>query len=510
MFGIPRRWIKIYSSVIAISLVSKVTGFFRDALITARFGATMVTDAYVVALLIPEVLFNIFGNSLSANFAPIYYEAERANRHRRFVATLFSLYLLLAILIFALGFKYSGFLITFFSSGFSGPAFELTDFLLKIFLANLFFLTVTYYCLAFLQARNNFLIPSAIGVFYNLALITSMYNPNAGNGLRVLIAGTLIGYFAQFAVQLPQAIARGLPMPTWRLSISPEIKKYFILSLPVAFLAILGQLNIAMDNYFASRLGAGSITTLSLGYRVLMGVYSTLITNTMMVVYPVLSRSIVKKDLPHAMVIIQKTTNGLIIILIPLAVYLFCNAQPIIDLMFKRGAFTARQSAITAMVFQGYIVGLFFYAFRDLLFRFFYAAHHALTPMLNGLANSAINLVYLILLVPLLGLPGISLATALSAVSSCLVLYWLAKKKTPAFRQLNFFGLLLKILLAAVGAIIPAILSEPTINGILPGEDTLSQLLRQGAEFIIFYFLFGVYFLLLFRKKIFGFAARRF
>ncbi|MHB1167101.1 MAG: lipid II flippase MurJ, partial [Carboxydocellales bacterium] len=79
--------------MILISLISKTTGYFRDATITSQFGATLITDAYVIALLIPEVLFNIFGNSLTANFVPIYYEAERTNRHKRFLSTLFSLYL---------------------------------------------------------------------------------------------------------------------------------------------------------------------------------------------------------------------------------------------------------------------------------------------------------------------------------------------------------------------------------------------------------------------------------
>lgn len=508
MFGVSFRWIKIYSSVIIISLVSKITGFFRDALITARFGATLVTDAYVVALLIPEVLFNIFGNSLTANFAPLYYETERVKRHRRFVSTLFSLYLLLAGVIFLFGYRYTGLLIKVFSSGFSGQALATTTFFLKVFLANILFITITYFCLAYLQAHNQFMIPSTIGIFYNLAIIASMCYKGHSTAINLLIAGTIAGYIAQFAVQLPQAIRRGLPLPAWRISLSPEIRKYLVLSLPVAVLAILSQLNIAMDNYFASRLDEGSITTLNLGYRVLMGIYSLFITNTMMIVYPILSKSIVQKDVSHTAEIIQKTTNLLIVLLLPISVYLFYNAAPLIDLMFKRGAFTVTQSKLTAMVFQGYIVGLIFFAFRDLLLRFFFARHDAMVPMLNGLINSSLNFIYLAALVPYMGLPGVSLATALSAVSSWFILYVLARKKSPGFRRLKFTGLGCKILGSAGLAIAVQKLLDPSVARLVPGVSIPAQLSHLSIGFAIFCLSYGLISAVIFRKRIFGFITR--
>lgn len=501
MFVVPFRWIKTYALVILITLVCNITVFFRDALITARFGATLVTDAYTIALLIPEVLFNIFGNSLTANFVPIYYEAERAQRHRRFVATLFSLYLLLAGLIFLFGFKHTTFLITIFSSGFSGPAVGTASFLLRIFLVNIFLITVTNFSLVFLQAHKQFIIPSAIGIFYNFAVIAGVYYNGTGPALDALIIGTIVGFIIQFMVLMPQAVYWGLPLPAWRITFSPEIRKYVVLTLPVAFLAILGQLTIVMENYFASRLGEGSITTLNLGNRVLMGVYSTLITTTMLIVYPVLSKSIVQKEFKLTAAIMQKIINLLIILLLPLAVYFFINAGSLIDMIFKRGAFNAKQSALTATVFQGYIVGLFFYALRDLLLRYFFAAYNIPVLILNGLANTTLNFLYLMVLVPLTGLPGISLAAAFSVGSSCLILFLLARKQAPLFRQLKFFRLISKALLAAGLSMLIAGLSKPSINLYLAGENIFHELLRQGTEFILFGCFYCLFCLIMFKKR---------
>ncbi|MHB8983945.1 MAG: murein biosynthesis integral membrane protein MurJ [Carboxydocellales bacterium] len=494
--------------MILISLISKTTGYFRDATITSQFGATLITDAYVIALLIPEVLFNIFGNSLTANFVPIYYEAERTNRHKRFLSTLFSLYLLLAAVIFILGYKNTNVLINIFSSGFSGLAFQTTAFLLKIFLFNIFFITITYFCLAYLQVNNRFLISSSIGVFYNLAVIGSMYLKGNASPLSVLIFGTILGYIAQFVIQLPKAITLGLPAPTWRISISPEIKNYIVLSLPVAALAILGQVNIAMDNYFASRLGEGNITTLNIGYRVLMGIYSLLITNTMIIIYPILSRSMIQRDGEDTLVIIQKITNWLIILLVPLAAYLFFNAGILIELMFRRGSFTAAQCDLTASVFRGYIVGLFFYAFRDLMVRYFFAEHSNLTILLNGVTNSVLNFIYLILFVPLIGLPGVSLATALSAISSSIILLIVVRIKVPVFRKLKVVKLVCTILLASVLSVMLVKLLMPNLGFLAEGSKTINIILIEGLEFLLFGLLYCLCFVIVFKKKIFGFLTK--
>lgn len=138
------------------------------------------------------------------------------------------------------------------------------------------------------------------------------------------------------------------------------------------------------------------------------------------------------------------------------------------------------------MVFQGYIVGLFFYAFRDLLLRYFFAAYDIPVLILNGLANTMLNFLYLMILVPLVGLPGISQAAALSVGSSCWFLHFFAVKKAPVFRQLQFLRLIIKVLLASGLSILIVVLMKPSINRFLAGDNTFHQLLQQGTQFIVF------------------------
>ncbi|MDO7206342.1 hypothetical protein Q5M85_21810 [Paraclostridium bifermentans] len=55
-----------------ITLISKVTGFFRDIILAKNFGASIITDAYITALNIPVVLFTGISSSLGTTYIPMF------------------------------------------------------------------------------------------------------------------------------------------------------------------------------------------------------------------------------------------------------------------------------------------------------------------------------------------------------------------------------------------------------------------------------------------------------
>src|SRR4051794_29664058 len=89
----PTRYLSAVStlrssaSVSAAVLASRVLGVARDALFAAAFGVSSLTDAYVVAFRIPNLLRDLFAEgALSSAFVPTFAEAmahggrERAYR----------------------------------------------------------------------------------------------------------------------------------------------------------------------------------------------------------------------------------------------------------------------------------------------------------------------------------------------------------------------------------------------------------------------------------------------
>ncbi|NOW61302.1 peptidoglycan biosynthesis protein MviN/MurJ (putative lipid II flippase) [Clostridium saccharobutylicum] len=56
--------------IMIVSLISRVLGFVRDMLIAKNFGAGMYTDAYNIAVSVPEILFTLVGLAISTAFLP--------------------------------------------------------------------------------------------------------------------------------------------------------------------------------------------------------------------------------------------------------------------------------------------------------------------------------------------------------------------------------------------------------------------------------------------------------
>ena len=62
---------KIIFSIGIITLISKLTGFLRDLALSYYFGASEITDAYLIATSIPGTIFNLVGMGLISAYIPI-------------------------------------------------------------------------------------------------------------------------------------------------------------------------------------------------------------------------------------------------------------------------------------------------------------------------------------------------------------------------------------------------------------------------------------------------------
>src|SRR3546814_7928882 len=70
------------ATVSSFTLLSRITGLFRDILIASSFGAGPLTDAFWVAFRIPNLLRRLFAEgAFSQAFVPILGEARNTRDH---------------------------------------------------------------------------------------------------------------------------------------------------------------------------------------------------------------------------------------------------------------------------------------------------------------------------------------------------------------------------------------------------------------------------------------------
>ena len=62
---------RIASLVILLTILSKILGFFREIILSYYYGASSISDAFLISLTIPGTIFAFIGVGISTSFIPI-------------------------------------------------------------------------------------------------------------------------------------------------------------------------------------------------------------------------------------------------------------------------------------------------------------------------------------------------------------------------------------------------------------------------------------------------------
>lgn len=60
-----------------ITIVSKILGFGREVVLSYFYGATNISDAYLISWSIPFIIFGFIGTGISTGYIPMYSNIEK-------------------------------------------------------------------------------------------------------------------------------------------------------------------------------------------------------------------------------------------------------------------------------------------------------------------------------------------------------------------------------------------------------------------------------------------------
>ena len=63
--------------LIIITLIAKVSGFLKDIVLSYYYGASSISDVYLISLTIPTGIFAFVGAAISTGFIPMYSKIEK-------------------------------------------------------------------------------------------------------------------------------------------------------------------------------------------------------------------------------------------------------------------------------------------------------------------------------------------------------------------------------------------------------------------------------------------------
>jgi putative peptidoglycan lipid II flippase len=200
-----------------------------------------------------------------------------------------------------------------------------------------------------------------------------------------------------------------------RPRLSPEIKRLFWLIMPAALGAGVAQINLLVDVMLASLLPPGAVSFLYYADRVNqlpLGVIGIAVGTALL---PLMARQLRAGQVDHAMHNQNRALELALLLTVPAAIALVVLCQPIISVLFERGAFDAAASRATSAALAAYALGLPAYVLIKVLTPGFFAREDTRTPVKIAIVCLIANVVAALLLIWPLAHVGIALATTCSA-----------------------------------------------------------------------------------------------
>ena len=487
--------LKSIATVSGGTAISRVVGFVRDILIARFLGASMMADAFFVALRFPNLFRSLFAEgTLNVAFVPLFTgELHKGKKEAlSFAKAVFSFlfYILLIFVVFmeilmpALMFLFA-------------PGFEeipgklaLTTSLSRITFPFLIFVSLVSLFAGILNSIGKFWAAAFTPTILNICMITSLlaltpflHGTNApAYALAWGVVGAGVIEFLFLARHIRKAgFSFGLLCPQKALfHISPNVKLLLKKMAPGVLGSGVYQINLFLDTLFVSFVGAGAMSWLNYAqhlFQLPIGIIGVAIGTALL---PVLSHHIKAGEREQANTQLNRGLELSIAMSGASMIGLILLAEPIIQTLFQHGVFTAEDTYHTSRALIVFAIGLPAYMMTKALSPFFYARGDTTTPVKIAIVGVALNAILALSLMPFLGYVGIALATGLTTWINA-AQYWFRLQKNKEFSLDKLFKYrLIRILLSCFFMGCVLVTGRILMTFVPATYDKLGQILTLG------------------------------
>ncbi|MGE0563304.1 MAG: murein biosynthesis integral membrane protein MurJ [Pseudolabrys sp.] len=415
------------------TMLSRVLGFARDVLIAAVFGSGVRADAFFVAFQLVNLVRRVLAEgALNAATVPLYLRARDeggagaaaafAGRMVGSLAVLLSALVIVfavampaVILILAPGFT------------FGGERMTIAVDLARLMLPYLALAGPLAVMMGVLNANHRFATAAFATAAFNatmLAALVVIYAMNSGDSQisgRILAVGVACAGVSQL-VLVGAAIWIGPERITpLTVSFGPQVRRFVALAVPGLIAAGIPQITVIGATIVASS-ERSAVSWIYYANRLVelpLGIVGIAIGT---VLVPALTHATRNADRAESTQIESRGIEIALGLALPSAAGLMSLAEPIVRILFQRGAFSAIDTAATAAALAAFAGGLPGHVLVKTFSPAFFAREDTKTPMHAALFGFVIAIGGSIVLMPLFGHVGIAAAIALSGWASAAML----------------------------------------------------------------------------------------
>ena len=478
-----------------VTVLSKVFGFVREAVMSFYYGTGDVAAVYIAANTLPVVIANFVANGIIFGYIPLYNKVEKeegSDAAKDFTSNLFNILLVIASIAVVFGIVFARAFCKIFAPSLTGDTLDMAVVFTRIIMFAVYAYFYSSVFRGYLNLKGNFIIPATTGIIMNVIIICFMAASGILNNPYLLAIGCLLGNVLQY-ILFPKAIREKGYKHKRKFDIHNKyIKMLFKISLPVIVSAAAGEIALTVDNSMANFFFGNSAMTVLKYSKSLLALITGIVTVSVTTsIFPKISKlgqlgkiEKMKTNISSAMVLT-------LLLVVPATFGMMALSKEVVSIVYLRGKFNAEDVVNTAKVLFAYAPFIIFQSFSDVIDKGFYSVGDSKTPVIVVVIQQIANIILNFILINFFGLEGLAIATSLATlIGAGLMLF--------RFRQ-NFGSMKLKTsaisMTKIVGISLVMGIMAKSLNGFLMGKN-LSLLLSFLITVIVAVLFYAIAILL--------------
>ena len=431
--GFQRNKINVLKAIVQFlffTLIAKSIAFGRELVLSYYFGASEISDVYLLSVTLPVTVFGFISSGIVSGFIPIYQRV--LNEKSRSEALLFcnrviNAVVLASVVFIVVYYMVSKHMLRILAGGLTEGALYQARCFTNISIWAVPLIAVLTVLCSYLQINGMIRETAVISVPLNICIIITIIVSFYIDYPIILPCGFLLSNVIQvvFVLLLCHRVDYGYKAIC---GFHDPYLRAFIYGMGMLVVSSsISQINILVDRSLATWVVTGGLSIFEYANRIIDLIMGLTIIPISTVFFPAMTDA--ANNVEELSYQIGNGVKTFCIVIIPLTAFVCIFSDPIINMIYLRGAFDGHTAVVTSSIVSYYAVGLLFFALRDLFTKAFYAMGDIKTPMLNSLISFSINIILNFVLIRIMGLSGLAFATSISACITTVLLYSPLRKR---------------------------------------------------------------------------------
>lgn len=433
--------VRIFNAAVLVAVCTilvKLIAFSKEAVVAWQFGAGSLIDAFIIATVVPKFIVNVVASSFNEALIPTYIrvrdqEGERAAANLLSVANLCGLVLLAittVVIVAALPVY-----LPWMTLGFSPEELAITYKLFYVITPFVMVSGVSVICSAVLNAGERFVFAALVPLITPAITILLLLVSGSTLGIYTLAIGLTAGAIVEMLILGGVLYRRRAGIrPRW-LGFSPAMGQVAKQYVPAVLGTLLMSGTLLVDQSMAAALSSGSVAALGYAERVNsfpLGLAATAIST---VIIPYFSKMIAADDWRGVRHTFQTYLRLIFWVTVPITVLLIMFSEPLVQVLFQRGAFTSDETHTVGAVLATFALQIPFHVAAVFIVQLLISLRLNHILMWVCAFNLLINISCNYLFMQWLGVQGIALSTSFVHMFSFAYVYFFASKNLRQFSK---------------------------------------------------------------------------